>query len=310
MSYHKNIVKKQDINFVSHSNADRLTRGKINVINCWMDNVSINLGTITEEGGKYAYISIDSALQDLKSNKIDALVTAPINKKAMAMANFPYKGHTDYLTAQYPDSNTLMFMVSDEIRVGVVTDHIPLAEVSSTLTKELISNKLETMLQSLKMDFGILKPKVAILGLNPHAGDGGLIGNEDDEIVRPVVVEAKKKGEFVMGPFAADGFFGSGQFTKVDAILAMYHDQGLIPFKTLSFNRGVNFTAGMPIVRTSPSHGTAYEIAGKNEADATSFTKALFLAIDTVRNRKEFKTMKEGAMVKKPKLPQEEQVST
>ena len=309
VSYHKNIVKKQDLSFVSQSNADRVSKGRINVVNCWMDSVNISLGSITETGGKFAYISMDSAVRDLKAGKIDALVTAPIHKKAMALANFPFKGHTDYLTAQF-EKESLMLMVSDDLRIAVVTEHIPLAEVPQVFSKELVSKKLNTLLRTLKVDFGIDRPVIAVLGLNPHAGDDGLMGTEEEEIIRPVIIEAKKKGELIMGPFPADGFFGSGKFSKVDAILAMYHDQGLIPFKTLAFEKGVNFTAGLPIIRTSPSHGTAFDIAGKNQADATSFSNALFLAIDTVRNRRDYKEMNENALAKKPKLSEEEQVSS
>lgn len=310
VSYHKNIVKKQELSFVSHSNADQLSKGKINVINCWMDNVNIALGSINETGGKYAYISMDSAVRDLKEGKIDALVTAPIHKKAMSLANFPFTGHTDYLSAQFEDNDSLMLMVNDRLRIGMVTDHIPLSMVAETITKELVANKLNAMLKTLKIDFGIDRPIVAVLGLNPHAGDEGVMGAEEEEIIRPIIIEAKKKGDIIMGPFSADGFFGSGQFAKVDGILAMYHDQGLIPFKTLAFDTGVNFTAGLPVIRTSPGHGTAFEIAGKNEANATSFTNALFLAIDTVKNRNEYKEMRSNTLAKKPKLSEEEQVSS
>ena len=310
ISYHKNIVNINDLSFVSHGSAERLSRNKINVINCWVDNVNIELGKITEDGGKYAYISMDSAVRDLKEGKLDALVTAPIHKQAMSMANFPYKGHTDYLTAQFDQADTLMLMVSDNLRVGVITEHIPISEVANTLTKELISSKIKTLIHALKFDFGIDKPTIAILGLNPHAGDGGLMGSEEDELIRPAIIEAKKNGELVMGPYSADGFFGSGLFSKMDGILAMYHDQGLVPFKTLAFGTGVNFTAGLPIVRTSPGHGTGFEIAGKNEADSSSFTNAMFMAIDAVRNRKEYKELRENSISKKPKPSEKEQESS
>ena len=310
VSYHKNIIKKHDLKFASYNNADQIQKGRINVVNSWIENVNINLGSISAEGGKYAYISMDSAVRDLKDQKLDALVTAPIHKSAMKLANFPYQGHTDYLSDQFNDEGqSLMLMVSDALRVGVVTEHIPLKDVAETITKKRVATKLKTLISTLRIDFAIDKPKIAVLGLNPHAGDDGIMGTEEEEIIKPVIIEHKKKGDLVMGPYPADGFFGSGQFKKFDAILAMYHDQGLIPFKTISFTEGVNFTAGLPIVRTSPGHGTAFEIAGKNEADATSFTNALFLAIDTVRNRKMYEELRESPL-QKPKLSTKEQVSS
>ena len=285
VSYYKNIVNA-DIHFVSNKDPQRASRNKINVVNCWEDTVNISVGQATKEGGKFAHIALDRAVQDLKDHKIDALVTAPINKSTMDPDRFPYAGHTEYLTKSFDISQSLMFMISEDLRIGVATNHIPVKEIPEHFTKDLLKKKINIMELSLKRDFGIEKPTIAILGMNPHAGDGGKLGNEETEIIRPVIIEMKKGGRLVMGPFPADGFFGSEQYKKFDGILACYHDQGLIPFKTLSFGSGVNYTAGLPIVRTSPDHGTGYDIAGKNEADETSIRNAMYLAIDIVNNRK------------------------
>lgn len=297
VSYHKNIV---DVEFPFQviSDMSRPSTDKVNILNCWQDNVNITLGKASEEGGKFAYIALEKAVLDLKAGNLDALITAPINKEAMKMAAFPYAGHTEYLAKQLGGDN-LMFMLHEGLRVGLATNHVPISEVSAILTKELVEKKLHTMEQSLRVDFGIERPTIAVLGLNPHASDNGVIGDEEEKVIRPVIIEAKKKGMVVMGPFPADGFFGSGQYKKFDGILAMYHDQGLAPFKLLSFGQGVNYTAGLPAVRTSPDHGTAYDIAGKNEADPSSFRKALFTAIDIARNRKSYYQARENAMVKK-----------
>jgi len=297
VSYHKNIV---DVEFPFQviSDMSRPSTDKVNILNCWQDNVNITLGKASEEGGKFAYIALEKAVLDLKAGNLDALITAPINKEAMKMAAFPYAGHTEYLAKQLGGDN-LMFMLHEGLRVGLATNHVPISEVSAILTKELVEQKLHTMEQSLRVDFGIERPTIAVLGLNPHASDNGVIGDEEEKVIRPVIIEAKKKGMVVMGPFPADGFFGSGQYKKFDGILAMYHDQGLVPFKLLSFGQGVNYTAGLPAVRTSPDHGTAYDIAGKNEADPSSFRKALFTAIDIARNRKSYYEARENAMVKK-----------
>ncbi len=305
VSYHKNIVDIEEFHFQSLRTAEHLKLDRINVVNCWQENVNITLGRVMEEGGKYAYISLDAAVNDLKSGHIDALVTAPINKKAMQLADFPYTGHTEYLTAQLEGDESLMLLVNDTLRVGLVTNHLPLKEVPLAITKARVISKLRAMDESLKMDFGIDRPAIAVLPLNPHASDEGVMGEEEEQIIRPAVIECKKGGMMVMGPFPADGFFGAGQYAKFDGILAMYHDQGLIPFKTLSFGQGVNFTAGLSHIRTSPDHGTAFDLAGKNSADPTSFRSALFLAIDIARNRKNYFEMRENALVKHEK-PEEE----
>jgi 4-hydroxythreonine-4-phosphate dehydrogenase len=301
VSYHKNIVGI-DFRFNATRNAENLQSDKVNVVNCWQENVNITLGKATETGGKCAHISLDAATRDLKNGLLDALVTAPINKQAMKMANFDYPGHTEYLTDKFESKDSLMLMVSDDLRVGLVTNHLPIRDVAAAITKDRIVKKINIMNQTLKMDFNIERPIIAVLGLNPHAGDEGAIGDEELNIIRPAIVECKKNGIMATGPFAADGFFGSGQFSKFDGILAMYHDQGLGPFKTLSLKNGVNFTAGLPFVRTSPDHGTAYELAGKNSSDPSSFRKAIFSAIDICRTRITNLELLENALEKQDAL--------
>ena len=288
IAYHKNIVKNVDFNFSSAHDAEKVSYSKVNVVNCWEDTVNIELGMVSEEAGKYAYIALDRAVEDAKAGKIDAIVTAPINKKAMQMANFNYPGHTEFLSDRFGTKQTLMMMVSNSLKVGLVTNHVPIFELKDHINRDSINSKLNILKKTLTRDFGIEKPIIAILGLNPHAGDGGAIGDEDEKIIRPIIIEAKKSGVLVMGPYPADGFFGSAQFKKPDAVLAMYHDQGLIPFKALNFGNGVNYTAGLPVIRTSPDHGTAFDIAGKNMAHAGSMIAAIRLAIDLARNKKEY----------------------
>ena len=291
VAYHKNIITQENIQFYSVQTPEEAQAGRINIITCWQDNVNITLGKPSDEGGKCAFLALERAVQDLKSGAIDALVTAPIHKKAMQMADFPFVGHTEYITNEFKAKDSLMLLVSDNLRVGVVTNHLPLCEVPAAITKEKVLRKLLILAETLKVDFNIAKPTIAVLGLNPHAGDEGAIGTEEDSIIRPAIEQAKEKGVLAYGPYPADGFFGSGQFQKFDAILAMYHDQGLIPFKTLSFGEGTNYTAGLAAVRTSPDHGTAYDIAGKGEADESSFIRALYMAADIVRNRNEYLDM-------------------
>ncbi len=284
---------------------------KINIFSCWKEDVHITFGEVNETGGKYAGISLDAALDAVKNKRIDALVTAPINKKSMEMSGFGFPGHTEFLTEKFPANNSLMLMVHDDLRIGVVTGHIALQDVAKSITKVAIIEKANILIQSLKMDFGIERPVIAILGLNPHAGDQGLFGDEEAKVIQPAMNELKKAGHLVMGPYPADGFFGSGQFKKFDAILAMYHDQGLIPFKTLAFGGGVNFTAGLPIVRTSPDHGTAFDIAGKNLASESSIRQATNLAMDISRDRKEFLTLTANKLTaRKGKLDGEDEIIT
>lgn len=308
VSYHKNIVNPQDFTFHNTNTADKIYLQKINVVNCWQDNVNIALGKDTEEGGRFAHVALDRAVRDLKEGHIDLLVTAPINKNAMKLAGFPFSGHTDYLAHEFGVKGELMMMVSDALRVALVTTHLPVSQIASVITRQLIQSRIDMLVKTLKEDFGIAKPVIAVLGLNPHAGESGTIGREDEDVVRPAIIEAKKGGDIVMGPFSADGFFGSLQYKKFDAVLAMYHDQGLIPFKMLHFHDGVNYTAGLPFIRTSPDHGTAYEIAGKNEADHSSFSTALFTAIDIFKLRERYKHDHANAVRKTPKpseMPEE-----
>lgn len=305
ISYHRNIAKVDNFLYNTASSGDRIVEGKINLINCWTENVSINIGTATMEGGKYAKISLDSALFDLKEGKIDALVTAPINKKAMSLIDFGYKGHTDYISSFTNSPGSLMIMINEDLKVALQTHHIPLSEVSKSLTKEKILESIESLNQILIRDFDKERPLIAILGLNPHAGDEGVIGNEEVEIILPAIEEAKKKGIFVNGPFPSDSFWGTLEFKKYDVVLAMYHDQALIPFKLLAFVDGVNFTGGLPFVRTSPDHGTGYDIVGKNIASHESFLNAIFTAVNITRNRMEYDESRKNALIKRAK-PSEE----
>lgn len=258
---------------------------KVNMLSCWNEEVDLNLGQSTTNGGKYAFLSLDAACKDLFDGKIDALVTAPINKDNIQSEAFDFHGHTEYLTEKF-EGESLMLLTSENLKVGIATNHIPVANISNSLTSEGIFNKIKILNKSLIQDFSISSPNIAVLGLNPHAGDNGLVGKEEHQVIIPAINNAKSIGINAFGPYPADGFFGSGSYQKFDAVLAMYHDQGLIPFKTLSFGDGVNFTAGLNIVRTSPDHGVAYEIAGKNLALESSFRTAVYLACDVVKNRK------------------------
>lgn len=298
ISYHRNIVEPPQFPYSNLSSAENLSDKEINIVNCWSENVNITLGEATRDGGKYAALSLEKALQELKEGLIDAVVTAPIHKHAMSKINFGFPGHTEFITQFFEVEESLMCMVSDDLRVALVTNHLPIAVVSSSITKELVRKKIELFHQMLIRDIGLEKPLIAVLGLNPHSGDGGVIGDEDENIIRPVVAEAKKSGKMVFGPYAADGFFGSGEYKKFDGILAMYHDQGLVPFKLLSFGKGVNFTAGLPVIRTSPDHGTGYSIVGQNIADPQSMREAIYLAIDVFRNRKNHKSWGENPLEK------------
>jgi len=299
MGYHKNIVKDPDFHFNNISRTDRASSGKVSLINCLQDSVKINIGEATEDSGKSAHIALDRAVGDLNKGFIDALVTAPINKKAMKMANFPYLGHTEYI-AKSADmlGQELMMLISDELKVGLVSSHIPLRRVHEKISKDRIKDCISILNDTLMQDFGIEKPTIAIMGLNPHAGDGGEIGTEEEEIIKPAIIELKKSGVMVSGPYSADGFFGSSTYKRFDAVLAMYHDQGLVPFKALSFGSGVNYTAGLNVIRTSPDHGTGYDIAGKNIADASSMRQAIYTAIDIWRSRKDYDEMHQSAVDK------------
>ena len=287
VSYHKKALNLE-VPVHGITNIDQINPNKINVINIWKEEVKIDLGKATKESGTYAAKSLEAATNHLKENKVDVLITAPINKENIQSDSFNYPGHTEYLEANL-EGKSLMILLTDELRIGLITGHIPLAKVAETITPELIKEKVDTMHESLKRDFGIVKPKIAVLSLNPHCGDNGVIGKEDDEIIKPTVQEIATSGKLVFGPYAADGFFGSKTYKQFDGVLATYHDQGLAPFKALSFGKGVNFTAGLNHVRTSPDHGTGYDIAGKNLANSSSFTEALFTALQVFNCRNDYK---------------------
>ncbi|UJH69178.1 4-hydroxythreonine-4-phosphate dehydrogenase PdxA [Allomuricauda sp. SCSIO 65647] len=284
-------------NFNGVYDVSKMVEGKINVVNVWKESPRIEFGKPTEESGKYAIRSLRAAVEALKKEEIDVLVTAPINKNNIQSENFKFPGHTDFL-AQELEGESLMFMVTDTLRVGLLTDHIAVKDVAQAITQKRVFEKVETMMDSLKKDFGVRRPKIALLGINPHSGDRGTIGQEDDKILKPVIQELFDKGHLVYGPYSADSFFGSKTHQNFDAILAAYHDQGLIPFKTLSFGKGVNFTAGLSRVRTSPDHGTAYEIAGHGKADESSFKEAVFAAIQIFKNRVEYEELTKNPLKK------------
>ena len=277
-----------EINFVFNSTKEfsKLSHKQVNVFNCWEEEVAINPGSLNEIGGKYALISLQHATKALKDGHINAMVTAPIHKKNIQSAEFNYSGHTPYLKAEFGANDVVMLLVAENMRVGLVTEHVPVSDIAKYITKENIISKLRIINSSLQKDFGVDKPRIAVLGLNPHAGDEGLIGNEEITAIRPAIIEAKQNLNILaFGPYSSDAFFARGQYEKFDAVLAMYHDQGLIPFKSMAIGEGVNFTAGLNAVRTSPDHGTAFDIAGKGKADASSFLAATFEAIDIVRRR-------------------------
>ena len=285
-AFHRKQLDIQGINLNIINSVEELNPKRINIINCSDDEIKVELGRSTEEAGKAAFAALEQATEDLKKGALDAIVTAPINKKNIQSADFHFPGHTEYLEEKFGTGTpSLMLLMNDVMRVAVVTGHIPVAEVSNAITKELITEKLLVFNKSLKEDFMIVRPRIAVLGLNPHAGDEGVIGDEEQKTIIPALKEAEKQGVVCVGPYAADGFFGSGQFSKFDGILAMYHDQGLIPFKTISMDSGVNFTAGLSVIRTSPAHGTAYDLAGKNMASEDSFRQAIYTACDIYQNR-------------------------
>lgn len=287
LSFYRKQMNLEDFNYSQVKTKGQFLPKTINVVNCWEEAIEINPGIASREAAKGGLLALKQAVEDLRSVVIDGLVTGPIDKNTIYGEAFPYHGHTEYLTHTFHATESLMMMVGDFLKVGLVTEHIPLKEVSGLLSKERVELKIRLMEYSLKNDFGISKPKIAILGLNPHAGDEGLIGEEEKVIIEPVINDLKTKGKLIFGPFSADGFFAARQYKKFDGIMAMYHDQGLIAFKSLAFENGVNYTAGLPVVRTSPDHGTAYNIAGKNLADEASMRTAIFLATDIIRHRRE-----------------------
>ncbi|MBR1570394.1 MAG: 4-hydroxythreonine-4-phosphate dehydrogenase PdxA [Bacteroidales bacterium] len=287
-------IEQLDVNVIPSASEAR--QRKINLVNCLPDNIYAEPGQSTPEAAKSAITSLKAAVKDLKAGLIDVLVTAPINKRAMNAEGFNNTGHTEYLQQEFDAEDVTMIMVSDQLKVGVVTGHIPLREVPGQITREKIVRKLRIMKASLERDFGVRDPKIAVLGLNPHCGDGGLLGDEEQSIILPAVQQAVKEGIQAFGPYSPDGFFSLGNYGKFDATLAMYHDQGLAPFKAIAFADGVNFTAGLPVVRTSPDHGTAYEMAGRDEADPHSMMSAIYTAIDIFRNRLRYDTLQEDKM--------------
>ena len=295
ISYHKKALEietpTQGITSLSQIN-----HAKINVLNIWKEEVPIQLGQATKISGEYAAKSLAFAVKSLKENKIDILLTAPINKDTIQSENFNFPGHTEYLEANL-EGKSLMILMTNELRIGLITGHIPIAKVAETITPDLIKEKVEIMYNALQKDFAINKPKIAILGLNPHSGDKGVIGKEEEEMIKPTIAEIKETGKLVFGPYPADGFFGSETYKQFDGILAMYHDQGLAPFKALSFGSGVNYTAGLDKIRTSPDHGTGFDIAGKNKANETSFKEALFAGLKIFKTRNQYKEL-----TKKPLL--------
>ena len=301
LNRYRQLLQMKDWNLQSIQKPEQAKSKNTNVITCWNDHqTEVEPGKITSEAGKGAYAALKRATEDLKAGRIAALVTAPINKDTMQSEEFKFPGHTEFLAQAFDIKEALMFMVAGDFRVGVLTGHIPLEKVRSQITSEKLTAKIQQMLHSLRGDFGIAKPRLAVLGLNPHAGENGLLGREELDVIGPTLLRFREKGELVFGPFPADGFFAASTYKQYDAVLAMYHDQGLIPFKTIAFNSGVNFTAGLPAVRTSPDHGTAYDIAGKNLAEPGSMLEAIYLACDVSRYRLEAAELAKNALVSTP----------
>ena len=287
INFYRKSLPDINFSFMSVKDSSRMNPKQVNAYNCWEEDMEINPGQITADGGKYAIISLTVAAEALKAGKLDGLVTAPIHKKNIQSDTFNYLGHTPYLKNLFEVKDVVMFMVAENMRVALVTEHLPLKDVAQNISKESILSKLLLMNESLKKDFGINKPKIAVLGLNPHSGDEGLLGKEEEDIIRPAIKDAKQKNILCFGPYPSDAFFARGQYEKFDAVLAMYHDQGLIPFKSLAHGEGVNYTAGIKGIRTSPDHGVAFDIAGKGIADESSFREAIFTAVQIIHNRKE-----------------------
>ena len=286
MTYHRKALNLET-SFTIINSASEVQHGKINVVNCNDDEVKVELGKPSRESGKAAFDALEMAMTEYKNGLFDVLVTAPIHKQMIQSESFTFPGHTEYIEQSVGEgAKALMVLASERLRVALVTGHVPVAKVASELTQELIQEKLELFNASLKADFGINAPRIAVLALNPHAGDGGVIGTEEETIITPAIKAMREQGVICFGPFPADGFLGSDAYRHFDGVLAMYHDQGLIPFKVLAMDEGVNFTAGLPLVRTSPDHGTAFDIAGKGEASENSFRQAIYMAIDVFRNRK------------------------
>jgi 4-hydroxythreonine-4-phosphate dehydrogenase len=294
-AYHRKAINIGNFSLNHINDASEANPKRANVINVIDDNIRVELGKSTEAAGESSFLALEAAVNDLQSGKIDVLLTAPINKRNIQRKDFDFKGHTEYLAERFESDDYLMLMISDKMKVGVVTGHIPISEISENITEEAILKKLRVLNESLIYDFGIRKPKIAVLGLNPHIGDEGLLGKEEQEVIIPALDKAREEDIMALGPYPADGFFGSASYEAFDAVLAMYHDQGLAPFKALAEDGGVNFTAGLPIVRTSPDHGTAYEIAGDGKASNEAFRKALYLALDIYKSRNTEHKLREEA---------------
>lgn len=288
INFYRKSVPEVNLNYQTTKDFSRINHKQVNLFNCWEEEVAITPGQLTETGGKYAVLSLQTAVAALKQKQIDGLVTAPVHKKNIQSPEFSFTGHTPYLKSMFGVNDVVMMLCADNFRVALVTEHVPVGEVAKHITKEKIVSKLQIINQSLQKDFGLDKPRIAVLGLNPHAGDEGLIGTEEEMIIKPAIKEAKNNNILVIGPYSADAFFARRSFDKFDAVLAMYHDQGLIPFKTLAIGEGVNYTAGLPAVRTSPDHGVAFDIAGKNKADSSSFIAAVFECIDIINRRNDY----------------------
>jgi 4-hydroxythreonine-4-phosphate dehydrogenase len=298
LNFYRKALSDINFNFSTIKDCSRVNHKQVNLFNCWEEEVAVTPGLLNEIGGKYAVLSLITAAQALKEGKIDGLVTAPIHKKNTNSEAFNFTGHTPYLKNLFEVPDVVMLMVAENMRVGLVTEHVAVKDIAQFITRENIISKLQLMNNSLKKDFGIDKPKIAVLGLNPHAGDEGLVGKEEEEIIKPAIKEAKFKDIFCFGPYPADAFFARGQYEKFDAVLAMYHDQGLIPFKSLANGEGVNYTAGLNGVRTSPDHGVAFDIAGKSKADEASFREAVFKCIDIINARKEYASQHKNPLKK------------
>jgi 4-hydroxythreonine-4-phosphate dehydrogenase len=297
-AYHRKALNIENLSFNHVRGAQEASPNKANIINCIDENIRVELGKSTLSAGESSFLALEKAVSDLQKGLIDVLITAPINKHNIQSEHFQFPGHTDYLSKQFNAEDCVMLMVSENLKVGLATGHIPIAEVPRHLTKKKILAKLRIINRSLVQDFAVTNPRIAVLGLNPHSGDNGLVGKEDLEIITPAIDQARNEGITAMGPYPADGFFGSGDYSRFDAILAMYHDQGLIPFKLISFERGVNFTAGLSVIRTSPAHGTAFDIAGEDKASPDSFREALYLAIDIYKNRQVYREISRDPLKK------------
>ena len=299
LNFYRKSVPEINFNYQSIKEFSRVNAKQVNVFNCWEEEVAITPGQLNEIGGKYAIQSLNAALAGLKEGKLQGLVTAPIHKKNIQSEDFNFTGHTPWLKHHFGNNDVLMLMTAENMRVALVTEHVPVVELGKHITKQAIVSKLQLLSNSLQKDFGIDKPKIAVLGLNPHAGDDGLVGNEEETIIRPAIKEFKQNSNaIVFGPYSADAFFARGIHERFDAVLAMYHDQGLIPFKSLALGEGINYTAGLPAIRTSPDHGTAFDIAGKDKADASSFISAVFECIDIINRRKEYEDNRRNPLKK------------